>query len=81
MVITVILLSAFSLYLLVALGHVYGKLKETIQFANKLNMELDHVRTVVIKHNEVTTKLTDAVEYLIIRDGAPYMHMGERGDA
>ena len=81
MVIAVILLSALSVYLLITLSHVYNKLKETIQFANKINRELDNVRTVVIKHNEVNQKLTDAVEYLIIRDGAPYMYMGEKGDA
>ena len=81
MVIAVILLSALSVYLLITLGRIYYKLKETIQFANKINRELDNVRTVVIKHNEVNQKLTDAVEYLIIRDGAPYMYMGEKGDA
>ena len=81
MIIAVTLVSILSLYLLIALGHTHKKLKETVQFANKINRELDHVRTVVIKHNEVNQKLTDAVEYLIIRDGAPYMYMGEKGDA
>lgn len=81
MVIAVTLLSALSLYLLIALSYTHNKLKETIQFANKLNTQLDHIRTIVIKHDEVATKLTDAVEYLIVRDGAPYVYMGEKGDA
>ena len=81
MVITVTLLSILSLYLLYLCGRINYRLREAVDYANKINRELDHVRTVVLKHNEVTTKLTDAVEYLIIRDGAPYMYMGEKGDA
>lgn len=81
MIIAVTILSALSLYLLYLCGRINYKLREVVQYANKLNRELDDVRTVVIKHNEVSTQLTDAVEYLIIRDGAPYMYMGEKGDA
>lgn len=82
MVIAVTLLSALSLYLLYLCGRINYKLREVVQYANKLNRELDDVRTVVIKHNEVGAKLTDAVEYLIEKDStSKYLFIGEGGDA
>lgn len=82
MIIAVTLLSALSLYLLYLCGRINYKLREVVQYANKLNRELDNVRTVVIKHNEVNTKLTDAVDYLIERDStSKYLFIGEGGDA
>jgi hypothetical protein len=82
MVIAVTLLSALSLYLLYLCGRINYKLREIVQYANKLNRELDNVRTVVIKHNEINTRLTDAVEYLIEKDStSKYLFVGEGGDA
>ena len=82
MVIAITILSALSLYLLYLCGRINYKLREVVQYTNKLNRELDNVRTVVIKHNEVSTKLTDAVEYLIEKDStSKYLFIGEGGDA
>lgn len=82
MIIAITLLSALSLYLLYLCGRINYKLREVVQYANKLNRELDNVRTVVLKHNEVNTKLTDAVEYLIEKDStSKYLFIGEGGDA
>ena len=82
MIIAITLLSALSLYLLYLCGRINYKLREVVQYTNKLNRELDDVRTVVIKHNEVSTKLTDAVEYLIEKDStSKYLFIGEGGDA
>ena len=82
MITAIILLSALSLYLLYLCGRINYKLREVVQYTNKLNRELDNVRTVVIKHNEVSTKLTDAVEYLIEKDStSKYLFIGEGGDA
>jgi hypothetical protein len=82
MVIAITLLSALSIYLLYLCGRINYKLGEVVQYANKLNRELDNVRTVVIKHNEVNTKLTDAVDYLIEKDStSKYLFIGEGGDA
>ena len=82
MIIAVILLSILSLYLLYLCGRINYKLREVVQYANKLNRELDNVRTVVIKHNEINTRLTDAVEYLIEKDStSKYLFIGEGGDA
>jgi hypothetical protein len=82
MIIAITILSALSLYLLYLCGRINYKLREVVQYTNKLNRELDNVRTVVIKHNEVSTKLTDAVEYLIEKDStSKYLFIGEGGDA
>lgn len=82
MIIAVTILSALSLYLLYLCGRINYKLREVVQYTNKLNRELDNVRTVVIKHNEVSTRLTDAVEYLIEKDStSKYLFIGEGGDA
>lgn len=82
MIIAVTLLSILSLYLLYLCGRINYKLREVVQYANKLNRELDDVRTVVIKHNEINASLTDAVDYLIAKETQPnYLYTGEGGDA
>lgn len=82
MVIAVIILGITCVYLFLTSIAFARKLKEIINYTNKLNRELDNVRTVVIQHSEASKHLTDAVEYLIIKDNAPFMHnMGEGGDA
>jgi hypothetical protein len=82
MIIAVTLLSLLSVYLLYLCGRINYKLREAIQYINKLNRELDNVRTVVIKHNEITTNLTDAVDYLVTKETQQqYLYTGEGGDA
>lgn len=82
MVIAVILLSLLSIYLLYLCGRINYKLKEVVEYVNKLNRELDNLRTVVIKHNEIASNLTDAVNYLIAEEAkSDYIYLGEAGDA
>ena len=71
----------FMVYILLAYSAVYKRTQQMQEHINTLNQHIADLHKTNKSIASAGSELAKAIDYLLIRDGAQGVYMGERGDA